>query len=162
MIGLAVLVILITVALPSMRSTIQNNRMTAQANSFLTAFQLARTEAVKRRAPVSICASSDGASCTGDWEDGWIVFVDGNAAGNSNASVGEVLQVWQGLDGDISNTGDDPDFVRYVGSGIVDRDAGTTFPVTFELEIPGCTTDSNREIEVSPTGRAGAKRVDCS
>jgi len=162
MIVVLVLIILASVALPSMVSTIQNNRMTAQANGFLTAFQLARTEALKRNDPVSVCPSSDGATCDGDWEDGWIVFVDGNAAGTTTTSVDEVLQIWDGMQGDTSNEGDAPDFVRYQLDGTVDSDAGTTFPVTFDLEIPDCTADNNRRLEIMPTGRASVTRLSCS
>jgi type IV fimbrial biogenesis protein FimT len=161
MITVAVLVILATVALPSLRSTIQNNRMTAQANGFLTAFQMARSEAVKRRGPVSVCASSDGAACTGSWEDGWIVFTDDGAAGDSSATVGEILQIWSGMDGDTSNAGDDPDFIRYLASGMVDRNAGTSFPITFQLEIPDCTADNNRQLTIGPTGQASVSRLSC-
>ena len=162
MMAVVVLAILATVALPSLRATVQNNRMTAQANELLTAFQLARSEALKRNAPVSVCPSSDSATCTGDdWEDGWIVFVDGNVAGSTSASVNEVLQIWDGLKGDTSNEGDDPGFVRYTGQGSVDRSAGTTYPVRFELTIPDCVGENNRQIEISPLGRANVTRLSC-
>jgi len=161
MITVVVLVILATVALPNLRMTIQNNRMTAQANSFLTAFQLARTEALKRQDPVSVCPSSDGATCAGDWEDGWIVFVDGNASGSTTTSVDEVLQIWNGLEGEASNEGDDPGFIRYLSGGTVDGDAGTTFPVAFDLKIPDCNADNNRRVEIAPTGRTSAMRLSC-
>ncbi|WP_376693791.1 GspH/FimT family pseudopilin [Wenzhouxiangella sp. EGI_FJ10409] len=162
MITVTVLVILATVALPNMRSTIQNNRMTAQVNGFLTAFQLARSEAVKRGEPVSICASDDSSSCSGSWEDGWIVFVDGNAVGSSSASVDTVLQVWDGFDGDATHTGDEPDFLRYVGSGTMDRDAGISLPVTFDIEIADCTADNNRRLVISATGSADVRRRACN
>ena len=45
-------------------------------------------EAVSKNQNVSICASSDGATCTGAWNQGWIVRLDGD---------GTVLRVWQGL-----------------------------------------------------------------
>lgn len=161
MITVAVLIILATVALPNLRSTLQNNRMTAQANSFLTAFQLARTEAIKRGSPVSVCPSSDGTNCSGDWEDGWMVFSDASSLGDTTVSVDEVLQIWDDMDGDTSNAGDAPGFVRYAPSGAVDRSAGITFPVTFQLRIPDCTADSQRNLEISPTGRASVSRVSC-
>lgn len=161
MITVAVLVILATVAVPNLRSTIQNNRMTAQTNGFLTAFQLARSEALKRNAPVSVCPSTNGASCTGDWEDGWIVFVDGQSAGSTSASVDEVLRVSEGFEGDASNDGDDPAFIRFLASGVADRDAGSGLPVAFDLKIPDCTGDNNRRVEVAQTGRSSARRLEC-
>lgn len=163
MMAIVILAILATVALPNLRATIQNNRMTAQANELLTAFQLARSDALKRNAPVSVCSSSDGSTCTGDdWEDGWIVFVDGNNVASDSASVDEVLQIWGRLKGNASNEGDDPDFVRYTAQGSVDRNAGTTYPVRFELTIPDCVGENNRQLEISALGRADVTRLPCS
>lgn len=160
MITIAVLAILMSTAIPAMRTTIQNNRMSGISNELVTALQLARSEAIKRSAPVSVCASSDQASCTGGWEDGWIVFLDGSAIGQNSATVSEILQVWGSMGGSVSNDGDDPDFIRYIPNGAVDRAAD--FPVVFKLEIPNCRGDNNRDIEVVRTGRAAISRADCS
>ena len=58
-----------------------NSRMATAANDVAATLFVARTEAIKRRAAVSVCASSswdaDNPACTDtDFEDGWIVFVD--------------------------------------------------------------------------------------
>ncbi len=56
--------------------------MAAGANDLTSALHLARTEAVKRRANVTICPSADAMAnaptCdnNGSFADGWIVFVD--------------------------------------------------------------------------------------
>ena len=54
----------------------------------VTAFNLARMEAIRRGTPVSVCASADQASCSGanDWASGWIVFTDANGSGNPTVS----------------------------------------------------------------------------
>ncbi|MGH8274283.1 MAG: GspH/FimT family protein [Gammaproteobacteria bacterium] len=41
----------------------------------------ARSEAVLRGLTVALCTKQDGRQCTtaGDWDDGWIIFVDRNA-----------------------------------------------------------------------------------
>lgn len=161
-ITIAVLGIFLSLAVPSFLGAIQNNRMSGYANDFITAMQLARSEATQLRRPVSVCASSDGASCTGDWEDGWIVFVDDEPAGTTTTTVDEILRVWPGLEGNASNDGDDPDFIRYLPTGAVDDNAGTAFPVTFELTIPDCTRDNQREVEIARTGRASSRRIDCT
>ncbi len=76
MITLAIAGILIASAAPSFRQSIQNTRMVTQVNELQAALSLARSEAIKRNENVTVCRSSDGASCTGNWQDGWIVFVD--------------------------------------------------------------------------------------
>lgn len=166
---IAVLAILLSVALPSFFSAIQNSRMTAQANDLVTAFQLARSEALKRKVPISICAADTSAatpSCGSDWSEGWMVIVDAEAVGTASASYTtystDVLRVWSALSGDATLGGASaPDFVRYLPSGQIDMDAAGATP-EFELRIPDCTGDKQRNIEISPTGRASAERVECS
>ena len=58
MVTLTVLAILVGVALPSFRDMILNNRRTAIVNDLVSSLLLARSEAIKRGQPVSVCASS--------------------------------------------------------------------------------------------------------
>ena len=76
MITLAIFAILIAVAAPSFNDIMLGPRLGSYANSMSASATLARSEAIKRNAPVTLCASSDGASCatSGDWEQGWIVL----------------------------------------------------------------------------------------
>jgi len=68
---------------PSFREFRQNNRLTGVGNDFLGALLLARTEAIKRQQPVSLCASNnpndDTPSCSKGAYTGWIVFEDRNS-----------------------------------------------------------------------------------
>jgi type IV fimbrial biogenesis protein FimT len=73
--------------------------LATQANDFMTALNLARSEAVKRGRPVTVCRSTDGASCSGsgvNWETGWIVFTDANGDGVVDAGDG-ILRVFDAL-----------------------------------------------------------------
>ena len=77
MVTLAVLAILIAMAVPSFTSIINNNRLAAQANEVITSLQVARTEAIRRNEHVTVCRSTDGATCSaaaGAW-DTWITLV---------------------------------------------------------------------------------------
>jgi type IV fimbrial biogenesis protein FimT len=89
MITLAIAAILIASAAPSFRESIQNTRMVTQVNELQAALSLARSEAIKRNENVTVCRSNDGASCTGNWQDGWIVFVDLNFNGSVNGDGDE-------------------------------------------------------------------------
>jgi type IV fimbrial biogenesis protein FimT len=73
LVTLAVAAILLTVAVPNFQMFVVRNRMAAQANELVGALSLARSEAVKQGAQVNVCASSDGATCTGGWAQGWVV-----------------------------------------------------------------------------------------
>lgn len=70
----SVIAILSALALPSFTSTITSNRVVTNVNNFIAVANLARTEAVRRNVPAGVCASSDGATCGDDWNDGWIVY----------------------------------------------------------------------------------------
>ena len=53
--------------------------MSSSANDIISDFNFARSEAVKRRVPITLCKSQDGASCDADDTDPfnrWIIFVD--------------------------------------------------------------------------------------
>lgn len=81
MVTLAVIAILLAIAVPSFVSFTQSNRVAAEVNTLAGDLQFARAEAIKEGQPVSLCISSDGATCatTGNgWQAGWIVFSDPN------------------------------------------------------------------------------------
>jgi type IV fimbrial biogenesis protein FimT len=68
--------ILVALAVPSFTTFIQNSRLTAQTNSLVSSLDYARSEAIKRDAAVSVCATDAGATtCNGSatWSTGWIV-----------------------------------------------------------------------------------------
>ena len=93
---ISVAAILMALAVPSFRSTIQNNRVTGQANEFVTSLTLARSEAIKRGRNATVCISSDGTSCTGsNWAGGWLVWVDSN--GDGVLGAGETVRVHEAL-----------------------------------------------------------------
>jgi type IV fimbrial biogenesis protein FimT len=75
---ITILGILMAIGVPSYRSVTNANRVAAEINGLLSDMQTARSEAVKEGQDVSICASSDGKTCSGSnsWDAGWIVILD--------------------------------------------------------------------------------------
>lgn len=86
MVAVAVLAIVTTVAVPSFNSLVQGNRLISGANQLLSAYQGARSEAIKRSQNIVLCATTDGASCAAkaDWSS-WLVL-----AGNEIVAQGHV------------------------------------------------------------------------
>jgi type IV fimbrial biogenesis protein FimT len=88
MITLALTAIVLVLGVPAMRDMIQNNRQAVGINDILVSLNLARAEAVRRGAATVMCIS-DGAdppdcdSASNAWEDGWILFVDGDNDGTT-------------------------------------------------------------------------------
>lgn len=74
MVTISVLAILLAIAVPSFTEIILSSRLRSHANDFVATAILARGEAIKRNTVVTLCASSNGTSCAGSWEEGWIVL----------------------------------------------------------------------------------------
>jgi type IV fimbrial biogenesis protein FimT len=94
MVTISIGAILTTLAAPAMIRIIKGNRVQTEAASLLNDMQFARTEAVKRGSPVSICPSSDGQTCLGtsNWQSGWLVFNDDNSSGTVDAATDKPLR----------------------------------------------------------------------
>jgi type IV fimbrial biogenesis protein FimT len=77
---MSVAAILLTIAVPSFRYVTNANRISSEVNGLLGDLQFARSEAIKEGRYVSVCASSDGQSCSAStaWQSGWIVFPNAN------------------------------------------------------------------------------------
>ncbi|MEM7564668.1 MAG: GspH/FimT family pseudopilin [Pseudomonadota bacterium] len=103
MITLTVITLVMAIGIPSMRTFIQNDRLTTQINTLVGHLAYARSEAVKRSQQVSLCVSNNTTSCTGgnNWQNGWIIYVDSDGDGSFTAGE-EILRAKQTLDG--SNT----------------------------------------------------------
>lgn len=158
MIVTVIVAIFVTVGVPNFQNLISDNRLSAQANRLVSSLQLARSEALQLRTPVSICRSTDGANCAGAgaWETGWLVFVDTNANGDVDGQ--QILLVNSGLSG--SNTlraaaAPFTDFINYQPNGL----QSTTNVATYRI-CDGNNPDVNqgRQITISSTGRVQTKK----
>ena len=108
MVTLVVLGVVMGAALPSFKSQMSRNGADALGEELISALQLARAEAIKRSGFVTLCASSNGTSCSGEldkWADGFMVVVDFPLAEttspiltNNLNPTATILRVWQKLD----------------------------------------------------------------
>ncbi len=93
MVTIAMLLIVFAVVAPNIGEMRQNSRQRAVVNELVGVLQFARGEAIKTRSNVTVCRSSDGATCggvvAGAWEFGWIVFRDAN--NNGVVDAGEAI-----------------------------------------------------------------------
>ena len=124
LVAISVFVVLVAVATPSLVNYTRNNRTVTETNALIGALRLARSEAVKRGADVSICRSNDGNACTPadvQWEDGWIVFVNDDNDDPAEIDAGEeTLRVYGALTpGNTVRTSDDfTGFVTFRANGL--------------------------------------------
>jgi len=101
MIVLVVLATTLSVATPMLQKLLYGNRLRAESNRFLGAINMARSEAVMRNLPVSICPSAMAVTgkpvCTGTYAQGWMVFSNADKDRVVDAGTDEVLKVFEGL-----------------------------------------------------------------
>ncbi|OOG24908.1 prepilin-type N-terminal cleavage/methylation domain-containing protein [Thioalkalivibrio denitrificans] len=150
MVTLAVAAILITVAVPGFANLIAEQRVVTTTNRFVTALHLTRSEAVKRGARVTLCASGDGSTCgsAGDYSDGWIVFV-GPAFGEPLNPPGEILRVFPAGPLDVEGNGSMASYISYVATGETRQLGGALQMGTVTI----CDEDRGRNVIISRTGR---------
>ena len=162
MVTIAVIGITLAFASPNIVSFIQNYRITTQTNNLLADLQLARNNSVSQGVRVGVCASTDGATCSGsDWSAGRIVFTDANGNGAVDAATDAVLRVTEALSSgntiiatNLSTAG----LIQFRPSGLASGVAGGG--ASFKL----CDTRTGvfgRTVTVTPTGRAGAAVSTC-
>lgn len=163
MITLSVAAIVLTLGVPSFREIIQDNRMTTQANEFVATLNYTRSEAVKRGTRVTACKSADFAACSGSgaWDQGWIVFVDGNNNAIADDGAGSLLKVHSRLDGSTL-AGNTPvaAYVSFVPSGFTQLTTGGFQAGTATL-CPASNGTKGRSITISRTGRLTVAKVVC-
>jgi len=151
MITLAVLAILATIAVPGFWNLIQNNRTATQTNELVSAFNVARSEAVKRGAQVSVCRAG------GSFANGWEVRV------GTSCAAGLLVREYPAMTRmTVGVTPVNPDRVEFDGRGAksVPADNPLSFTVSPD-DCPGGAEGRARRIEINNTGRVSVDRVNC-
>jgi type IV fimbrial biogenesis protein FimT len=103
MVAITILGILLAWAVPSFKDASLSSRLTAFANDLVASAQIARSEAIKRNAPVTLCRSTNGTTCAGSggWEDGWIVL-SGTTVLQRHAALPSDFRIAQGTFGALT------------------------------------------------------------
>ncbi len=159
MVTLAAGIILLAVGIPAFTTMMANNQSAAYANDLVMALNLARSEAVKRKVPVAVCASdAANTACDQDnWENGWLLFTDVNTNGGyALADDGPLLRVW-GAPGGAMTVLAAPDFVRFTVNGELDG-----APLSITTELAHCTGQQGRAFTVTATGYVSVARAACN
>ena len=148
MVTVAVAAILLTVAVPSFRDFIMNNRLVSAANEFTSAINLARSTAISQQRNTFI---TSGAGT--DWgTSGWTVWVDLNNDGARQPA--EDIRVSQGFNANTTLTSAAKTQFRYSPDGLVDG------PGTLTI-CDSRTAETGRTIDISPAGRSSVQTVAC-
>ncbi|MCI0506026.1 MAG: GspH/FimT family pseudopilin [Gammaproteobacteria bacterium] len=155
MVALAIAIIVIALSTP-ISNLFKQNRVTSLEHDFVTALNLARSDAVSTATPVSVCRAAQNnpnACVTAEdgnrpWEHGWIVFNDPNTNGVIDAGEA-VIQQRGALQTGYTLRVTSVDVITYNASGLIDASSAGTW----SLCDPAQNTLFQRAIDISVTGR---------
>lgn len=151
LVTLAVFSILALAAIPAFNGYVINNRIVTDTNNFVGALNLARNEAMKRRADISICRSTDGVTCattTGTWNQGWLVFANTNNDSPAQVDTGEeIIHLYSALSNSITSSASVADYITFNSSGYSNAQG------QFIMCDKNASTDTSRSISINRIGR---------
>jgi len=162
LITVLVIGVILSFAVPNMQDFTRNSRMTSTANDLHAAFHMARSESSRAKSNITICPSTDGASCGGTWEDGYIVFVDDDGDLAVDGGTDSVLRSHDAIAEGVSlAVADDATYFSFASTGLGRPNIGGNTAVS---QIVMCDERGNiiaaggnsagRLFVVTPLGRA--------
>lgn len=78
---IAVLAVLLAASWPALQALLLRQRADALQLTLHASLSGARSEALRRRELIGLCASVDGLRCSDDWSAGWIIYRSGDQRG---------------------------------------------------------------------------------
>jgi type IV fimbrial biogenesis protein FimT len=168
LITLLVVGIVLTIGIPNLSDFTRNGRITGTANDLHSSFMVARSEAARAKANVTICASSDpmgAALCDGaSFEEGWIVFVDVDGD-IERADVGPdieyLLRRHPPVDENVTINTDGANFFGFAANGLGRGAVGANVPIVSAMicdergiRVVGGGSSAARRLVVTPVGRS--------
>lgn len=159
---IAIAAVLLAVGIPSMQYLIERNAVNGHVSALVADVTLARSEAIKRNAPVIMCVSSGAdtssapdCAASGDWSQGWIVFVHrGGGSNNFVPTAGDVLLRAQGA---LTDSGG---ILQSINRDLVFRNTGLlrsgAATITFKSALQAA--NQQQRVCISMTGRT--RRLD--
>lgn len=175
LITLAIAALLLAMAAPTFRETIAGGRVTGATNDMVTALATARNEAIRRGTRITMCRSTDSATCStasgAGWEVGWIMFVDTtrstSASGDAAVDSGEtIIGTGPAVPNNIRMLGNNEsaNYVSFAADGTPKRINGETLGGTHTIRVCMTTSALNndtraRDVSMTLAGRIAATRV---
>ncbi len=164
MVTITVLGLVAGMAIPGFNKMIANNRSVTLGEDFASMINFGRSASLKHGKRISLCASSDGLTCSGVWTDGYMVFEDGAASDTvAPPVVGNVLKVSGKPDSQavisVKSGAAVLTFLRFTGLGTLAR--VNPDPLEIKVSVQKCTSTSARLIRVGLSGMVSIERTGC-
>lgn len=160
MVGLAISVILVGLATPLFREFILNQQIEANSSAFFSALYFSRNEAIKRNLPVGLCpfaANQSSVGCAnGNWQNGWIIFVDNNRSYTYENGIDELITIEELQMNDI-NIAASQSTIIYGENGFLIQGSGN-----YRMTTKDCLSSKAVNINVGNNGRIQMGFTNCS
>ncbi len=156
---MAIVAILASIAVPGFRYVTNSNRIAGEVNGLLGDIQFARSQAVKEGFSVTICSSTDGASCSNspDWKGGWIVFLDTN--GDKQRQTTEaIIRTQPALGGTDTFVATPNTFVALTFNRLGYAPTGALNAINITLHDSTASTNWTRCVAINPIGSTITER----
>ena len=153
--------ILAALALPGYRDMVKNNCLTTTANNLVRTFQLARSEAVKRRTTVTIQSSAGGFQ----WEGGWDLILNEDRNRNGTLENNEDYNGNGTLETNVLMQTVQPSCVNTIQASQLSHDYLRTGFIQPNADFRLCddrSGETGRQIIIDLTGRPHTKHYSCS
>ncbi len=158
MVVLALAAIIVSVAVPSFQTLIQNNRLVTQANEFVSSLNLTRSEAVKRGVIVTMGAANP-ANNANEWGPGWNIWLDTDGDGTIDAGE-QVLRVAGAATGNVTiDSTNGSTQLRYLATGEIRT--GTANNVDFWNVCDNRSAEAGVQIDTEASGRVSSQAFNC-
>jgi type IV fimbrial biogenesis protein FimT len=152
---IAILAILLSLAAPSIHETLKNNRLAAQNNEMVALINLARSQAIRRNASVSVELMPNGTV----WEAH--VRVPG-APPDENAGCPQIPDVIRCSDHRNVVLTADPTILTFNNRGFLEQASGDWEEANLTLVHENCSgIRQARAIRVLPTGQVRSTGIGC-
>ncbi len=166
MFGILMIAVLMALAVPSFRQYTASTRTSATSNNLAAALAVARSEALLRSTPVSVCGSNDQKTCIAtpgtNWTSGWIAFTDASGTAGKLDGTDIVIQAWPAAGGNVTVTATNR-YVQYNARGMSNtfNSGGSLTAVTLTSAGAGCTGNRKSQIVVTQGGSPQQSYVAC-
>ena len=170
MVVIIIVGILASIAAPSLSTLTKNNRLKAQLFDMLGSINIARSEAVKRKAQTVLCRSADptagSPTCGGTsqtWTSGWIVYAKGDDATDGyDSTTDTIIGIGNAAEADVevmSNAAGDT-YLVYNTDDTLDESAQAIYAICDDRG-----EEFGKQISIALVGRAvltSAPIADCT
>jgi type IV fimbrial biogenesis protein FimT len=170
-ITLVVLAVVVGMALPAFNEMVIRNRSASLGADIEVVLNYARIEAVKRATRVSICSSTDGATCAHTatdpavWNKGWLVVTDKATTDSAAVDVDTVLRYWNDITPNAmisikTGSGSTAVNVKYVRFNSLGKLASSNV-TTANAYVTGCKSNDANDIKVGVAGMISKTKANC-